>query len=71
MAELYQEGEKMRELREGQSLTFTRDLDGVCTIHKGDKAIYLGNSRAQITTGKSKDWIVVLAIDAPIAETGG
>ena len=29
----------------GQILTFTRDLAGVCTINKGDTAVYIGGSQ--------------------------
>ena len=51
----------------GQEFTFTRDLDGICRINKGDKGIYLGYSQARIVTGPSAGWLVTLTINAPIA----
>lgn len=57
----------MKRFEVGQMLTFTKDLEGVCKVTKGDKLIYLGNSQARILTGESTDWLVTLCIDAPVS----
>ena len=41
-------------------------LEGVCTLYNGDRLVYLGNSQAKVLSGPSKDWLVRLAIDAPV-----
>lgn len=50
----------------GDRLVFTGNLTGVCTINKGDTAIYLGNSQIRMTNGPSKDWLATVCFDAPI-----
>ena len=51
----------------GEELVFTKSLGGVCQIETGDRAVYLGNSQARITTGQGKDRLVWLVIDSPIS----
>ena len=51
---------------EGDFLEFSKDLDGVCRINKGECAVYLGDSQARILTGPSRGWVVTLCIDAPV-----
>lgn len=52
-------------LEQGNTLRFTRTLEGVCRIEKGDLATYLGNSQARILTGESQGWVVYLLTGAP------
>lgn len=56
-------------LTKGQEIVFTKSLDGICKINKGDKAVYLGGNQAKIISGPSKDWVVYLDITAPVALT--
>ena len=41
-------------------------LEGVCTLLNGDRLRYLGHSQARVLTGPSRDWLVTLAVDAPV-----
>ena len=46
--------------------TMRGKLEGVCTLHNGDRLVYLGHSQAKVLTGESQGWLVTLAIDAPV-----
>jgi hypothetical protein len=46
--------------------TIRGQLEGTCTLSNGDRMVYLGNSQARVISGPSKDWLVHLAIDAPV-----
>ncbi len=56
-----------KRLQRDTQLVFTSFVGGVCHVNKGDTAVYLGQSQARITSGPSKDWLVWLTIDAPVA----
>ena len=46
--------------------TINGKIEGVCTLHNGDRLVYLGHGQAKVLTGESKDWLVTLTIDAPV-----
>jgi len=52
---------------EGDILICDKDLQGIATINKGDKARYLGHSQIKMLDGVSKDWVFTLLITAPFS----
>ena len=52
-------------ITESDILICDKDLQGIATINKGDKARCLGHSQIKMPDGASKDWIFTLLISAP------
>ena len=55
----------------GDTIVCTKDLEGIATINKGNKAICLGHSQVKMLDGPSKDWVFTLTIAAPFADIEG
>ena len=53
-------------MKPGTILRFTRGLGGVCSVERGNRLRYLGNSYARILDGPSAGWVVVLTATSPV-----